>query len=499
MVMKTFFIFNRGGEILFHWSAQEENDKQLSVNAVIKDRLLRKKSEDKLLCYTPISSSLSFNWITHDELGLVFVVSNRKSLSAPYIRELLVQVRCACVGVLSENSQCTSTFASVFDGIFEKIRLKCVDQFRGEILIDKVAVSSSTSGHDIIRNRLDFSNDRSKGKIAPNYGKDIENPSVSIEKDDSNSTWVSEILHGKLAKKLIGKVELSESELKPVIEELKLKLVKKNVAETIAEPICESASNQLLHNKVTSLSEVSKILDQVVIDNLVQILSPVQQVDVLREIQEMRSKNQVYIILFVGVNGVGKSTTLSKVAYWMQKNKLSSMVAACDTFRAGAVEQLRTHCRRLGIPLYERGYEKDPAVIAYEAVKHANRLKMDVLLIDTAGRMQDNEPLMRALSKLINLNKPNLTLFVGEALVGNEASDQLKIFNQRLLDLIDEQKHTAVDGIILSKCDTVGDKIWAAISMVYSNNIPIIFLGCGQTYTDLRRFDVETLAKVLLN
>ena len=100
---------------------------------------------------------------------------------------------------------------------------------------------------------------------------------------------------------------------------------------------------------------------------------------------------------------------------------------------------------------------------------------------------------------MINLNKPNLTLFVGEALVGNEASEQLKTFNQRLLDLIDERKHTAVDGIILSKFDTVGDKIGAAISMVYSNNIPIIFLGCGQTYTDLRRFDVETFAKVLSN
>lgn len=254
-----------------------------------------------------------------------------------------------------------------------------------------------------------------------------------------------------------------------------------------------------MNNTITSLSQVSKILDQVVVDNLVQILSPLRQVDVLREIQESRFKKQVYIILFVGVNGVGKSTSLSKVAYWIQKNELSPMVAACDTFRAGAVEQLRTHCQRLGIPLYERGYEKDPAVVAYEAVKHANRLKMDVLLIDTAGRMQDNEPLMRALSKLINLNKPNLTLFVGEALVGNEASEQLKTFNQRLLDLIDERKHTAVDGIILSKFDTVGDKIGAAISMVYSNNIPIIFLGCGQTYTDLRRFDVETFAKVLSN
>jgi len=276
-------------------------------------------------------------------------------------------------------------------------------------------------------------------------------------------------------------------------------LVNKNVAETIAENICKSASIQLLNNTITSLSQVSKILDQVVVDNLVQILSPLRQVDVLREIQESRFKKQVYIILFVGVNGVGKSTSLSKVAYWIQKNELSPMVAACDTFRAGAVEQLRTHCQRLGIPLYERGYEKDPAVIAFEAVKQANRLKVDVLLIDTAGRMQDNEPLMRALSKLINLNKPNLTLFVGEALVGNEASEQLKTFNQRLLDLIDERQHTAVDGIILSKFDTVGDKIGAAISMVYSNNIPIIFLGCGQTYTDLRRFDVETFAKVLLN
>ena len=111
-----------------------------------------------------------------------------------------------------------------------------------------------------------------------------------------------------------------------VIEEFKLKLVNKNVAETIAENICKSASIQLLNNTITSLSQVSKILDQVVVDNLVQILSPLRQVDVLREIQESRFKKQVYIILFVGVNGVGKSTSLSKVAYWIQKNELSPMV-----------------------------------------------------------------------------------------------------------------------------------------------------------------------------
>ena len=500
MLIETFFILHRGGEILFRWSANEESDKQFSFNVFIKDRLLRKKSGDQLSSYAPVSSSLSFSWITYDELELVFLVSNQKSLTVPYLHDFLVQVRCACVDVLLENSQSTSTFASVFDGIFEKIRLRCINQFADEAHKDRVNINSSGTGvDDLTQNRLDFSSDRSKGKFSREYGIDFENSEMSKGKDNSPSIWVTEILQGKLAKKLIGKVKLSESDFKPVIEEFKLKLVNKNVAETIAENICKSASIQLLNNTITSLSQVSKILDQVVVDNLVQILSPLRQVDVLREIQESRFKKQVYIILFVGVNGVGKSTSLSKVAYWIQKNELSPMVAACDTFRAGAVEQLRTHCQRLGIPLYERGYEKDPAVVAYEAVKHANRLKMDVLLIDTAGRMQDNEPLMRALSKLINLNKPNLTLFVGEALVGNEASEQLKTFNQRLLDLIDERKHTAVDGIILSKFDTVGDKIGTAISMVYSNNIPIIFLGCGQTYTDLRRFDVETFAKVLSN
>ena len=498
MEVESFFILHRGGEILFRWLANEGSEKQFLFSVFIKDHLLRKKNENQLSSYTPVSSSVSLSWITYEELELIFVVSNRKSLSVPYLHDLLVQLRCACVDVLLENSQSTSSFASVFNGIFDKIRLRFSSQ-RGTHK-EKNVIDSPSSGVDkVTRNRLDFSSERSKGQLVPTYENDVENTTVSKEKYSSPNTWVTEMLQGKLAKKLTGKIKLSESDFKPIIEEFKLKLVNKNVAETIAENICKSASLQLSQNTVTSLSQVSKILEQVVVDNLVQILSPIRQVDVLREIQEMRSRNQVYVILFVGVNGVGKSTSLSKVAHWIQKNKLSTMIAACDTFRAGAVEQLRTHCQRLGIPLYERGYEKDPAVIAFEAVKQANRLKVDVLLIDTAGRMQDNEPLMRALSKLINLNKPNLTLFVGEALVGNEASEQLKTFNQRLLDLIDERQHTAVDGIILSKFDTVEDKIGAAISMVYSNNIPIIFLGCGQTYTDLRRFDVETFAKVLLN
>ena len=122
MVIETFFILHRGGEILFRWTTNEESDKQFSFNVFIKDRLLRKKSGDQLSSYAPVSSSLSFSWITYDELELVFLVSNQKSLTVPYLHDFLVQVRCACVDVLLENSQSTSTFARVFDGIFEKIR-----------------------------------------------------------------------------------------------------------------------------------------------------------------------------------------------------------------------------------------------------------------------------------------------------------------------------------------------------------------------------------------
>ena len=150
------------------------------------------------------------------------------------------------------------------------------------------------------------------------------------------------------------------------------------------------------------------------------------------------------------------------------------MIAACDTFRAGAVEQLRTHCQRLQVPLFEKGYEKDPAKVAFEATREAQNKGCDVLLVDTAGmiltlkilarsvipgRMQDNEPLMRALSSLINLNEPDLVLFVGEALVGNDAVDQLTKFNQRLADLSRSAKPRLIDGIVLTKFDTIDDKV----------------------------------------
>lgn len=143
----------------------------------------------------------------------------------------------------------------------------------------------------------------------------------------------------------------------------------------------------------------------------------------------------MYSIVFIGVNGVGKTTSLAKVAYYLKtKGNLKVMIAGCDNFRSGAIEQLGTHAACLDIPLYEKGYKDDPAIIAKEALADAKNKGFDVVLIDTAGRMQGNEKLMRALAKLVHINNPDVILFVGEALVGNDAIDQLTKFNQALID-----------------------------------------------------------------
>ena len=313
-------------------------------------------------------------------------------------------------------------------------------------------------------------------------------------------SWLAGVLGNSLVQGVVGKSSLDDEDLEPVLEKLKTNFMNKNVAEDIAERLCESVAASLRGRKLASFSSLSAMVRTAMEEALTRILTPKRSVDILREVRAAKDAGRPYTIVFVGVNGVGKSTNLSKVAYWLLQHDVKVMIAACDTFRAGAVEQLRTHCKRLGVPLFERGYEKDPANVASEAIKAAGRMGCDAVLVDTAGRMQDNEPLMRALSKLINMNDPDLTLFVGEALVGNDAVDQLSKFNERLADLNANARRTKlIDGIVLSKFDTIDDKVGAALSMVYTSGAPVVFVGCGQTYTDLRRLNVKSVVKILLS
>ncbi|XVE71147.1 hypothetical protein DITRI_Ditri10aG0127100 [Diplodiscus trichospermus] len=324
-------------------------------------------------------------------------------------------------------------------------------------------------------------------------GEEDDNVQKGSKPEAKKKGWFSSMFQS-----IAGKANLEKEDLEPALKALKDRLMTKNVAEEIAEKLCESVAASLEGKKLASFTRVSSTVQAAMEESLVRILTPRRSIDILRDVHAAKEQRKPYVVVFVGVNGVGKSTNLAKVAYWLLQHNVSVMMAACDTFRSGAVEQLRTHARRLQIPIFEKGYEKDPAIVAKEAIQEATRNGSDVVLVDTAGRMQDNEPLMRALSKLIYLNNPDLVLFVGEALVGNDAVDQLSKFNQKLADLSTSPTPRLIDGILLTKFDTIDDKVGAALSMVYISGAPVMFVGCGQSYTDLKKLNVKSIVKTLL-
>lgn len=312
-------------------------------------------------------------------------------------------------------------------------------------------------------------------------------------------------------KGLVSSKSLKTEDLEPALEKMKDLLIAKNVASDISISLCDSVRTKLEGKILGTFQSVASTVKSTLEDSLVQILSPKRRVDILRDAYEAKKNNKPYVMSFCGVNGVGKSTNLAKICFWLIENNFRVLIAACDTFRAGAVEQLRTHTRHLNalhpadkhgnqtmVQLFEKGYGKDAAGIAMEAIRFAKDSRIDIVLIDTAGRMQDNEPLMRALAKLIKVNEPDLVLFVGEALVGNEAVDQLVKFNRALEDYSNSSNPRTIDGIVLTKFDTIDDKVGAAISMTYITGQPIVFVGTGQTYTDLKTLNAKAVVHALM-
>ncbi|KAJ2777130.1 hypothetical protein H4R18_005304 [Coemansia javaensis] len=335
-------------------------------------------------------------------------------------------------------------------------------------------------------------------------GDDADNSSNS--NSNSKSASGGGIL-GMFRSLASGRVLTLEALAEPMAQ-MREHLANKNVAADIAREICQSVARGLDGVRVGGLQSTRALVEQSMETALTRILTPVSSTDIIRDIDHVRQREgRPYTMAFVGVNGVGKSTNLSKVCYWLLQNNRRVLIAACDTFRSGAVEQLRVHVRNLcalsenqNVEIFERGYGKDSAAIAKDAIAHGAQHGFDVVLIDTAGRMQDNEPLMRALSKLVNVNRPDKILFVGEALVGNEAVDQLEKFNRAMRDFAPAAAATPrqIDGIILTKFDTIDDRVGAALSMTYITGKPIVFVGTGQTYTDLRKMNVSQVIRALL-
>ena len=262
--------------------------------------------------------------------------------------------------------------------------------------------------------------------------------------------------------------------------ELELALLESDVSIDVVEVIKERVSQELIGVRVGSRKEIGPTIEKALKAALIKVLS-IQRFDprIL-----LKKSDEPLAVMFVGVNGTGKTTSIAKVAHWLKYMDRTVVLAAGDTFRAGAIEQLTIHAENLGLRIIKHKSGGDAAAVAYDAIEHARAKGRDVVLIDTAGRMQTNKNLMQEMTKLKRIAEPDLIIYVGDALAGNDAVEQASQFHDAV----------GIDGVILSKVD-VDAKGGAALSIAHAVGRPIAFIGLGQEYDDIMPFDAAWLVE----
>ncbi|QPG96199.1 hypothetical protein C2857_003508 [Epichloe festucae Fl1] len=359
-----------------------------------------------------------------------------------------------------------------------------------------------------------------KGKfVLKDLGDEVQHLLASAEADKAAAAAKSESKTGLLGsgvsvisgmfRNVVGGKTLTKEDLDKAMKGMEEHLLRKNVAREAAVRLCEGVEKELIGVKTGSFEGINTKIQSAMESSLTKMLTPTSSLDLLREIDSIAAppvtslrKPRPYVISIVGVNGVGKSTNLSKICFFLLQNKYKVLIAAGDTFRSGAVEQLAVHARNLKeltvreggqVELYQKGYGKDAATVAKDAVTHAAQQGFDVVLIDTAGRRHNDQRLMSSLEKFAKFAQPDKILMVGEALVGTDSVAQARNFNAAF------GSARSLDGFIISKCDTVGDMVGTLVSLVHATNVPVLFVGVGQHYSDLRNFSVRWAVEKLLS
>jgi fused signal recognition particle receptor len=272
----------------------------------------------------------------------------------------------------------------------------------------------------------------------------------------------------------ITTTKIDESKFDELFDDLEFALLENNVAFEVIDKIKEDLKENIVSKPLTR-NKIAEIIEQTLKKSIKEILE-VETIDVINKIKTKKP----YIICFVGINGSGKTTTIAKFANLLKKNNLTIVMSASDTFRAAAIDQLQYHADKLDVKLIKQDYGADPAAVSFDAIKHAEAKGIDVVLIDTAGRMHSNSNLIDEMKKIIRVSKPDLKIFVGESITGNDCIEQAKKFNDAI----------EIDGIILSKAD-VDEKGGAALSVSYITKKPILYIGTGQGYDDIKEFSSD--------
>jgi len=280
--------------------------------------------------------------------------------------------------------------------------------------------------------------------------------------------------------KNLGQKSISKKDIDSILDELQISLMENDVAHEIVEEMTTKIKEDMQNLKL----ERNENSDQVITTSLYSFLNELflstnTKTDIIQSIlDKKKSKAGPYSIVFLGINGTGKTTTVAKFCKLLRDNGISVVLAAADTHRAGAIEQITQHGNNLNVKVISQRYGADPSAVARDALEHAKKNYIEAVLIDTAGRMQTSKNLMEEVSKIIRVIKPDLKIFVGDSLAGNDTVNQAREFFE----------YTKYDGSILTKSDA-DSKGGAAISIAYLTHKPILYLGIGQGYGDLEEFD----------
>ena len=281
--------------------------------------------------------------------------------------------------------------------------------------------------------------------------------------------------------------KISGRELDELLSEFEISLIESDVAQQVAEELIQEVKKKLSGASIERSDNPALFVKESIRGVLEEVFAKAGSVDLFRRIEEKKSSGEPFVILFLGINGSGKTTTVAKLAKILKERGISVVSAAGDTHRPGAIEQLTEHAERLGMKVVSQRYGADAAAVGRDGYLYAKAHRVDVLLIDTAGRMQTNQNLMEEMAKIVRVVTPDFKVFVADSLTGNDAVSQAELFN----------KYTGFDGVILTKADADA-KGGAGLSIAYSTHKPILFLGMGQGYKDLKPFDPQTFIDSLL-
>jgi fused signal recognition particle receptor len=309
-----------------------------------------------------------------------------------------------------------------------------------------------------------------KKETTPVKKESVKEETKESVKEEASEEPAKKGFFSKITEKVTSK-KISVSQFDELFWDMEIELLENNVAFEVIEKIKEDLKDKLV-NIPLKRGQVANIITASLQSSIEELLD-FERVDLLEKIKEKQEKP--YVICFLGTNGSGKTTSIGKVAHFLKKNNVSSVMVAADTFRAAAIQQLEVHGKNLDIKVIKHDYGSDPAAISFDAIKFAKQKGIDVVLIDTSGRLHSNKNLMKELEKIIRIAKPDMKILVAESITGNDAVDQAKNFNAAV----------GIDGSILTKSD-VDEKGGTIISMAYVSQKPIIYLGVGQEYEDLK-------------